>query len=136
MHSKKKNRTVIILLETIYITLILCITLIGRKKGKFPLNNMFLTYKMLKWGIEPPLLDIFMNVIIFVPCGIICYWHYEEKGIRPIIKTMLAVFAISLMIETFQFFFQVGQFEVCDLLDNSLGGIFGGILVKMNKIDE
>lgn len=68
--------------------------------------------------------EIVMNVLIFVPVGvylsIIAGWGVRMK--------LLLFFSISLLIETLQYTFRIGAFDVTDLLTNTSGGIVGVLL--------
>ena len=65
--------------------------------------------------------EILANIWLFIPLGAILYKlsHMWEIAVLPVV--------LSLFIETFQLFFDIGAFEISDLVANSLGGVIGVI---------
>jgi glycopeptide antibiotics resistance protein len=66
--------------------------------------------------------EIIMNVIIFMPLGIyigiLCTkWSVGRK--------ILLFFLVSLLCEIFQYIVGVGASDITDIINNTLGGIFG-----------
>ena len=63
--------------------------------------------------------EILANIWLFVPLGAILYKlsHIWEIIALPI--------ALSLVIECLQLFFDIGAFELSDIIANSLGGVVG-----------
>ena len=53
----------------------------------------------------------------------------EKK--RGLIKVVLGSFLFSLIIESCQYIFKVGVFDVDDLLLNTIGGLIGYIIYKI-----
>ena len=75
--------------------------------------------------------DILYNTLFFIPLGILLLVQFSWK------KSLIFVFLTSLAIETIQLFFSLGQFEICDLIDNTLGGLIGiGIVAVIRKINN
>ena len=71
--------------------------------------------------------EMILNVIIFVPlgiyAGILCSkWSF--------VKNIFFFFCISLSIESLQFIFRIGAFDITDIITNTLGGIIGLIIYK------
>ena len=58
--------------------------------------------------------------------GILAKHHRALVG-----QAIIEIFIISLIIETGQLFFSIGLFEICDLVDNTIGGILGIIIVMV-----
>ena len=54
----------------------------------------------------------------------------EKK--RGLIKVVLGSFLFSLIIESCQYIFKVGVFDVDDLLLNTIGGLIGYIIYKIS----
>lgn len=70
----------------------------------------------LDWG------ELIMNVVIFVPLGIYTgilfrSWTFGKK--------LLLFFIVSLIIESLQYIFGIGAFDITDLFNNTLGGTIG-----------
>ena len=71
--------------------------------------------------------EIIMNVVIFVPLGIYLAILMKSWNLW---KHLFSFFGISLMVETIQFIFKLGAFDVTDLVTNTFGGIIGWMLLK------
>lgn len=80
-------------------------------------------------GIEAFLLNVFGNVIAFMPCGF--FLPIVSRRSRKWYNTVLLGFLLSLSVETLQLFLKVGSFDVDDLLLNTLGGSLGYIINRI-----
>lgn len=80
-------------------------------------------------GMEAFLLNIFGNVIGFIPCGF--FLPIVSRRSRKWYNTFLISFCLSLCIETTQLIFKVGSFDVDDLFLNTLGGVAGFFLYRI-----
>ena len=69
------------------------------------------------------------NVFAFSPFGFLLPVMTEKK--RGLIKVVLGSFLFSLIIESCQYIFKVGVFDVDDLLLNTIGGLIGYIIYKI-----
>lgn len=67
-------------------------------------------------------LDIFGNIILFIPLGV--YLNLSEKHSKLYIK-ILKIGMLSLIFEAIQFIFAIGASDITDVITNSLGGIIG-----------
>jgi len=79
-------------------------------------------------------LDIIMNntignILLFVPLGIFLPILFKKY------KTFSQVFAFALLfsisIELLQFFLQIGQFDIDDIILNTMGSIIGYFIIKL-----
>ena len=70
------------------------------------------------------------NVFAFSPFGFLLPVMTEKK--RGLIKVVLGSFLFSLIIESCQYIFKVGVFDVDDLLLNTIGGLIGYIIYKIS----
>ena len=113
----------------LYFSVLLIVTLLGRRKNtEISLRYLLLSYQMLTWKVKGALWDILLNILLFIPYGyIIADKSSKLRRIQQIVIIMIS----SLTIETIQFLFSIGQFEVCDLIDNSVGGLIGIHLVLL-----
>lgn len=75
-------------------------------------------------------LNIYGNIICFVPFGLYFTWIFKKKK-RLFIKIYMMTFLFSLTIECIQLFCMIGIFDVDDLLLNTFGGILGYVLCKI-----
>lgn len=80
-------------------------------------------------GMEAFLLNVFGNVIAFMPCGF--FLPIVSRRSRKWYNTVLLAFLFSLSVETLQLVLRVGSFDVDDLLLNTLGGGLGYIVNRM-----
>lgn len=70
------------------------------------------------------------NVILFIPLIFLWLWVKKTDEItfkKIIIFAFSKSFLCSLLIETTQLLFRVGQFQISDLVHNTLGGVIGGL---------
>lgn len=93
----------------------------------------FTTYNYIT-GTDIYNLDIILrntigNVLLFVPIGFLLI--LLVKRLNTIGKVAMVGFTITLVIEMSQFFLQVGQFDIDDVLLNTLGAILGCTLFKV-----
>ena len=92
----------------------------------------FYTYRDLV-GIQAFLLNLFGNVLAFIPFGFMVPIVSDKN--RSLLRTAGLTFLLSLFIECIQLIFRVGSFDVDDLILNTLGGVIGFILFWiMNQI--
>ena len=66
--------------------------------------------------------EIIMNVLIFVPLGMYAGILFKRWILG---KNLFLFFIISLIIEGFQFILALGAFDITDLINNTLGGTIG-----------
>lgn len=63
------------------------------------------------------------NILIFVPLGIFLSFLFSRFRTFP--KVMMIGFTITVSIELLQFFLQLGQFDIDDILLNTIGALLG-----------
>lgn len=113
----------------LYFSALLIVTLLGRQKNtEVSLRYLLLSYQMLMWKVKSALWDILLNILLFIPYGYII--ADKSSKLRRTQQIVIIVIS-SLAIETIQFLFSIGQFELCDLIDNSIGGLIGIHLVLL-----
>lgn len=88
----------------------------------------FYTYRN-KLGFEAFFLNVFGNVIAFMPCGF--FLPIVSRRSRKWYNAILLCFGLSLCIEITQLLFRVGSFDVDDLFLNTLGGTTGYIIYRI-----
>ena len=105
----------------LYLAFIAYMTIINRETG----------VSVIKFDLPPNYYlffadrEILSNVWLFVPLGAILY------KLSRMWEIMALPFALTLLIETSQLIFDIGAFEVSDLLANSLGGVIGIVIVYL-----
>lgn len=73
-------------------------------------------------------LNIFGNIILFVPLGIII--NYQKKNL---IFKIFSLTIIVILLEIIQFILNLGIFDILDIILNFLGGIIGILLTYQKK---
>lgn len=78
--------------------------------------------------------EILMNIIIFIPLGIYIEMLFSKWST---IKKISTIFIVSLICEISQFIMAIGASDITDIINNTLGGIVGllvmYVLVKFFK---
>lgn len=80
-------------------------------------------------GMEAFLLNIFGNVVGFLPCGF--FLPIISRRSKKFHNTFLFSFCLSLCIEITQLVFRVGSFDVDDIFLNTMGGVLGFIMHRI-----
>ena len=70
-----------------------------------------------------------LNLFFFVPVGMILY--HRMRGSYCFVRTIILSFICSMVIEVVQLVFQLGYFDVDDLIFNTLGSCLGFLLVEL-----
>ena len=133
-----------ILLLVEYVFLIFCSTIIFRTTGEIRQYNFhpFWSYQAIQDGREDLLAENIMNVVVFIPVGLMLGSFLRVKGsstseaTKSMTWLMVAIIGcgISVTIESLQFFLMRGFSEVDDVMHNTLGCILGYILVKGSRL--
>jgi len=118
-----KWSSVLLLIE--YVFLVFCSTVIFRPTGE---TRQYDFHPF--WSYDRPelLVENIMNVIVFIPIGMIVGSLLRDKG--SWLVALLIGCSISITIEALQFWFMKGFSEVDDVMHNMVGCIVGYILVK------
>lgn len=72
--------------------------------------------------------EIILNIAAFIPFGL---FISIIKPTSKFIFKLLPILFTTVLIETFQYIFQIGASDVTDVIDNMLGGICGILLYKL-----
>lgn len=132
MSSKIKN-TVIIGVLALSVTLILWVTLFSRLGSEsrhfYP---PFWSYRAILNGSRKDLYEVIGNIILFVPIGIVSVLVLRLN----ITRTILLGIAISLLIESCQWFLWLGSFEIDDVLHNTIGAAIGAAFVRKTMVGK
>lgn len=72
--------------------------------------------------------QVILNIILFIPMGYLLPYLFAwfRKGVK--LKVTVASFLISLTVENVQLVTKLGYYDLDDLVTNTLGGFFGGLL--------
>lgn len=117
-----------------YIFLIFCSTVIFRATGETRQYDFlpFWSYKAIQEGRAELLPENVMNVVVFIPIGILLCSLLRVKGAWLI--TLIVGLGISVSIEALQYFFHRGFAETDDVMHNTIGCIMGYMLVKGSRL--
>ncbi len=72
--------------------------------------------------------NVLGNIVVFVPLGAYLALYYRD---RRTLTDLLAIFIVSLLVETVQWFFGLGIADVDDVILNCLGGLTGILGYKL-----
>lgn len=72
--------------------------------------------------------EIFMNMVIFIPLGVYFEIIFSKWSTM---KKVFIVFVVSLSCEILQFIMAVGASDITDVINNTLGGIVGVLIIKL-----
>lgn len=135
---KKGWKKVVGLLLAEYVFLIYCSTVMCRKVSEGTTGHnftLFWNYEAIKNGREDLLAENIMNVVVFVPVGILTALVIYNK--LKLFKTGLIIIALGLFIsssiEAMQFFLKRGFSELDDVFHNTIGCLIGFMIVAIIK---
>lgn len=76
-------------------------------------------------------LDIFGNIILFIPLGI--YINLIVRNSK-IFKNIIIIILTSFAFELFQYIFGIGASDITDIITNTIGGVIGIIIYIIIKM--
>lgn len=138
--SEKLVKVFTWILFTMYIMIVFYFTFFSEHFGRIKIHNDYcynlIPFKEIKrfWkyrgilGFESVMVNLFGNVLVFVPFGIIQPFLNRQR--RSFLLVTLLTLEFSLFIEVIQLITRKGCFDVDDLILNTLGGSLGYILYK------
>lgn len=139
MKKEFNHKAVMKLLFIIYMCVLVYVVFFAEAMGRTPQDGYVYNLTPLKeikrfmkyiWDNDAlgraARLNIFGNIIAFIPFGI--YLPYTSESKLGFISTFLCTFSLSLTIELVQLITKVGSCDVDDIILNALGGVIGYIL--------
>lgn len=139
MKKEFNHKAVMKLLFIIYMCVLVYVVFFAEAMGRTPQDGYVYNLTPLKeikrfmkyiWDNDAlgraARLNIFGNIIAFIPFGI--YLPYTSESKLGFISTFLYTFSLSLTIELVQLITKVGSCDVDDIILNDLGGVIGYIL--------
>lgn len=139
MKKEFNHKAVMKLLFIIYMCVLVYVVFFAEAMGRTPQDGYVYNLTPLKeikrfmkyiWDNDAlgraTRLNIFGNIIAFIPFGI--YLPYTSESKLGFISTFLYTFSLSLTIELVQLITKVGSCDVDDIILNALGGVIGYIL--------
>ncbi len=122
--GRRAGNYIVWLLLVEYSFLLYCSTVIYRKAlqdGEYDLMP-FWSYRAIMDGKEQLLAENVMNVVVFVPVGVLFGLAMRRRNVWA---ALLFGAGLSVGIEVLQFVFKKGFTEVDDVMHNTLGGLIG-----------
>ena len=80
-------------------------------------------------GMKSVMINLAGNVVAFMPFGFFLPILWQKSG--KLLDVTFWSFSFSLVVETIQLVYKVGTFDVDDLFLNTLGGIFGYMMMRL-----
>ena len=120
----RKGHATSVFLLLIYVTTLLYLVFMSREVDQYEGVNLIL---FSTWGRTYVTRALFIeNIIMFIPMGMLLPSAF--KKMRAFSRCILICFLLSFFIETTQFVFGIGIFELDDILTNTTGGIVGWLI--------
>ncbi len=124
---KEKKRFVFWVLLSEYLFVLVCSTIICRRVESLEIERLqiipFWTYySVLNHTPGVSVWDIILNVVLFLPLGILVKLIYPSISA---LKMLCISIIVSLSIETSQFFFERGIAQIDDVIHNVIGALIG-----------
>ncbi len=126
----------------LYVYLLLSITMVDRanlSSTEVSLVPLYSYYGILTkgWNGEGYYIaqSLLGNVILFLPVGVLLYEPLKKMRTKHIV-VMITSLLLSFCIETIQYVYSLGTFEMDDLIHNTLGGVFGMFLAESVALFE
>ena len=116
-----------------YIFLIFCSTVFFRTTSELRKYDFqpFWSYKAIQDGREDLLAENIMNVVVFIPVGLLLSIAFKQVTWW---KALLIGCCFSVTIEALQFFLMRGFSELDDVMHNTLGCLIGWCMVKSSRL--
>ena len=129
--SKKWKHFFVIATLAVSIVLILWLTLFSRI-GTYTRHyySPFWSYRAILNGDSRALQENIGNIVLFIPVGM-AITLFPGCSVN---QTLLIGFTLSLVIESCQWFFWLGSFEIDDLIHNTIGAGIGAVLVNRTAL--
>ena len=135
----KSGRIVAVVGLLLSLTLVACLTIVGRSQGGEIMLIPFITF--FRAFINPGYLrSAIMNIALFIPLGLTLPYVLPDRIRRKLAVTVLAALLLSIAVEAVQFLFALGNSEVDDVLMNTFGAFLGATswrvyVIIRNKYD-
>lgn len=115
-----------------YVVFVLELTMLGRGNSHFLQMNLHPFSDYVEAWNKYSLRDLqngIFNIIMFIPMGILL--PFISRKFKAFKWLLLVVVSSTLFIETYQTLSGAGLFELADIMNNTLGGIFGYQLYRL-----
>ena len=122
---------------TFIFAMILFSTVLMRARWNDPLTsvmNGFQLVSVAEDGTVTVQSDIFRNILMMVPFIFMLFWTFPDRVLKNrklwnvLLRGTVIAFAFSVAIELSQLLFQLGTFQLSDILYNTVSGFIGALL--------
>lgn len=133
MMGKNRVRVVAWVLLVLYIGFIIYTTLLCREPGNYRQYNfhLFWSYQRFFDEIEPQGRQILLNILFFVPFGVLAPFCVDGNWKRKLVFTVASACLLSGTVEFLQLLYRLGFAEFDDVFDNTMGAAIGAFVVLM-----
>ena len=133
MMGKSKRRVIAGILLVLYIGFIIYTTLLCREPGNYRQYNfqLFWSYQRFFDDIEPQGRQILLNILFFVPFGVLVPFCVDGNWKRKLVFTVASACLLSGTVEFLQLLYRLGFAEFDDVFDNTMGAAIGAVVVLM-----
>lgn len=127
-------RVINIIGACVVVFVILCVTLLTRTRGEQLLRLIPFSSFELAIVYNDVYKQIVMNMLLFIPFGL-AFPFVFQKTKHPVLWTILLAILFSLVLETFQCVFALGEAETDDIIFNTVGAAIGTLpFMIMNRL--
>ena len=136
MREAENRKWIAWLFLLLYLCCVVYITLLSRGESSTRIfrADVFTSWRMWLGGNAARGMSILQNIALFVPMGFFLTQVLRDRKYRFPAAVLLG-FAVSLLIETIQYFIGRGWFDAEDLFNNTLGATIGsGIFWAVDRI--
>ena len=133
MMGKNRKRIIAGILLVLYIGFIIYTTLLCREPGDYRQYNfqLFWSYQRFFDDIEPQGRQILLNILFFVPFGVLVPFCVDGNWKRKLVFTVASACLLSGTVEFLQLLYRLGFAEFDDVFDNTIGAAIGAFVVLM-----
>lgn len=131
--GKNRVRVVAWVLLVLYIGFIIYTTLLCREPGNYRQYNfqLFWSYQRFFDDIEPQGRQILLNILFFVPFGVLVPFCVDGNWKRKLVFTVASACLLSGTVEFLQLLYRLGFAEFDDVFDNTIGAAIGAFVALM-----
>lgn len=124
INNAKTKKIIISICLVIFVACVFCVTNLSRVIASNRINlDLFWSYREFFKGNMRMGAMIILNIALFAPVGFMIAALSEK---HKIIKALIGGLIITIAVESSQYIFHIGLFELDDIFNNTLGAVIGG----------
>lgn len=113
--------------------LILCVTLRYRTEQDYSVSMVPFSLLYHSFSDSVVFMSLALNIVMFIPYGLFGCSLFRCTSKRSAIIFIVSGVALSVLIETAQFFLSIGNTEIDDVICNSLGLVIGFLCYRLHN---